>query len=266
MEKKDIVDKFAERIFLSLNAKNKDEIITEIIMKTDLDKRIEICNTYLKKYDRDLYSDLKSKLNGQYKQLAMHFFLTPEELMAKMLKKGLKGFSIDESLIYEIFTTCTQEELKLIESTFKKETGKDLIREIEKNFPSAIRKNLINLLNIPRSNNENPNKVQCEKLAQILVDNVENSWVANEEIFKKIFITKSAQELVLIGRYYHKKTGENMMNIIEKRLTNKIRNLLRELVYNCIMPEELFADGSIQCRKRRLRCGGKGCAGKSTRK
>ena len=45
MEKKDIVDKFAERIFLSLNAKNKDEIITEIIMKTDLDKRIEICNT-----------------------------------------------------------------------------------------------------------------------------------------------------------------------------------------------------------------------------
>lgn len=242
MEKKDIVDKFAERIFLSLNAKNKDEIITEIIMKTDLDKRIEICNTYLKKYDRDLYSDLKSKLNGQYKQLAMHFFLTPEELMAKMLKKGLKGFSIDESLIYEIFTTCTQEELKLIESTFKKETGKDLIREIEKNFPSAIRKNLINLLNIPRSNNENPNKVQCEKLAQILVDNVENSWVANEEIFKKIFITKSAQELVLIGRYYHKKTGENMMNIIEKRLTNKIRNLLKELVYNCIMPEELFAD------------------------
>ena len=242
MEKKDIVDKFAERIFLSLNAKNKDEIITEIIMKTDLDKRIEICNTYLKKYDRDLYSDLKSKLNGQYKQLAMHFFLTPEELMAKMLKKGLKGFSIDESLIYEIFTTCTQEELKLIESTFKKETGKDLIREIEKNFPSAIRKNLINLLNIPRSNNENPNKVQCEKLAQILVDNVENSWVANEEIFKKIFITKSAQELVLIGRYYHKKTGENMMNIIEKRLTNKTRNLLKELVYNCIMPEELFAD------------------------
>ena len=32
------------------------------------------------------------------------------------------------------------------------------------------------------------------------------------------------------------------MNVVEKRLTNKIRNLLRELIYNVIIPEELFAD------------------------
>ena len=32
------------------------------------------------------------------------------------------------------------------------------------------------------------------------------------------------------------------MNAIEKRLTNKIRNLLREFIFNIIIPEELFAD------------------------
>ena len=214
-KEKEKLNKFAERIFLSLNAKNKDEIITEVIINTDLDKRIEISNVYLQKYDRDLYTDLKSKLNGQFKELAMYLFLPPEEYMSKILKKVLKGFQIDEIAIYEIFTICTQDELKKIESSFKKETGKELKSEIEKNFPSAIRKNLLNLLNTPRNINEKPNKTLCER---------------------------SAEELVLISRYYFKKTGEHIINIIEKRLTNKIRNLLKELIYNVIMPEELFAD------------------------
>lgn len=232
----------AEKIHSCFSSKNKDDIIVEVIMNTDLDKRIEICNAYLKKYERDLYSDLKSKLNGTFKELASYLFLPPEEFMAKMLKKSLKGFQIDESTIYEIFTICTQEELKLVELAFKKETGKDLVKEVEKNFPSAIRKNLTNLLNIPRNSNESPNKAQCEQWAKNLVDTGENSWVANEEIFKKIFITKSSEELILIARYYFAKTGENIMNVVEKRLTNKIRNLLRELIYNVIIPEELFAD------------------------
>ena len=204
-------------------------------MNTDLDKRIEISNAYLQKYERDLYKDLKSNLNGPFKELAINLFLPPEEFMSKMLKNALKGFQIDESIIYEIFTICTQEELKKVELAFKIETGIDLVQEIEKNFPLTIRKNLINLLNMKRNNEGSPNKVQCERWAQNLVDTNENSWVP-------IFITKTAEELILIGRYYFKKTGESVMNAIEKRLTNKIRNLLREFIFNIIIPEELFAD------------------------
>ena len=226
---------FAEKIYSNLNSKNKDDIITEIIMNTDLDKRIEISNDYLQKYERDLYKDLKSNLTGPFKELAINLFLPPEEFMSKMLKNALKGFQIDESIIYEIFTICTQEELKKVELAFKIETGIDLVQEIEKNFPLTIRKNLINLLNMKRNNEGSPNKVQCERWAQNLVDTNENSWVP-------IFITKTAEELILIGRYYFKKTGESVMNAIEKRLTNKIRNLLREFIFNIIIPEELFAD------------------------
>ena len=226
---------FAEKIYSNLNSKNKDDIISEIIMNTDLDKRIEISNAYLQKYERDLYKDLKSNLTGPFKELAINLFLPPEEFMSKMLKNALKGFQIDESIIYEIFTICTQEELKKVELAFKIDSGIDLVQEIEKNFPLTIRKNLINLLNMKRNNEGSPNKVQCERWAQNLVDTNENSWVP-------IFITKTAEELILIGRYYFKKTGESVMNAIEKRLTNKIRNLLREFIFNIIIPEELFAD------------------------
>ena len=241
MESDEIKD-YADKIATGLSSKKKEESILEVIMNTDIDKRLEICNSYLNTYNRDLYSDIKSKLSGQFKEAAIHIFLPPAEFMAKMLKKGLKGFSIDEAMIYEIFTSCTQEELKEIEIAFKKETNKDLAKEIEKNFPSAIRKNLLNLLNIPRGVNESPNRVECEKWAQNLIDAGENNWVSNEEVFREIFILRSAEELVLIGRFYYEKTGEQLLDVVEKKLTNKVRNLLRELLYNVITPHELFAD------------------------
>jgi annexin A7/11 len=238
----DEVKNYAEKIYTGLSSKRKEEAILEVILNTDLDKRLEICNSYLSTYNRDLYSDIKSKLSGQFKEAAIHLFLPPSEFMAKMLKKGLKGFSIDESMIYEIFTSCNQEELKQIELAYKKETSKELSKEIEKNFPAAIRRNLLNLLNIQRNVNENPNKVECEKWAENLINAGENNWVSNEDIFREIFILRSPEELVLIGRFYFQKTGEQLLDVVEKKLTNKVRNLLRELLNNVIIPQELFAD------------------------
>jgi annexin A7/11 len=233
---------YAEKIFACLSTKKKEETILDVILNTDIDKRLEICNSYLAAYNRDLYADIKSKLSGQFKDAAIHLFLPPAEFMAKMIKKGLKGFSLDESMIYEIFTACNQEELKQIELSFRKETNKDLSKEIEKNFPFAIRKNLLNLLNIPRNVNESPNRVECEKWAQNLIDAGENNWVSNEDVFREIFILRSPEELTLIGRYYYDKTGDQLLDVVEKKLTNKVRNLLRELLYNVIIPQELFAD------------------------
>ena len=241
MESDEVKD-YAEKIFACLSTKKKEETILDVILNTDIDRRLEICNYYLATYNRDLYADIKSKLSGQFKDAAIHLFLPPAEFMAKMIKKGLKGFSLDESMIYEIFTACNQEELRQIELSFRKETNKDLSKEIEKNFPFAIRKNLLNLLNIPRNVNESPNRVDCEKWAQNLIDAGENNWVSNEDVFREIFILRSPEELTLIARYYYEKTGDNLLDVVEKKLTNKVRNLLRELLYNVIIPQELFAD------------------------
>ena len=109
---------FANKIHSSLSSKSKDEIIIEVIMNTDLNKRIEISNIYVQKFDRDLYSELKSKLNGTFKELATHLFLPPEEFMAKMLKKSLKGFQIDESLIYEILKEHSEKNALFVSCIF----------------------------------------------------------------------------------------------------------------------------------------------------
>ena len=162
------VQEAADLLDQALQGKNKEETILNVIQNTTLDKRLQVCNYFAEKYGNSLYSELKSKLTGNFRALAIHLFLHPITFVAKMLKKGLKGFSAYEGIVLEALTSHTQDELRQIEQAFKAETGKDLSKEIEKNFSGILKKNLLNLLYTPRGNNPNPDKDNCEKLANLL--------------------------------------------------------------------------------------------------
>ena len=68
------------------------------------------------------------------------------------------------------------------------------------------------------------------------------SWVNDENIFKEVFITNSPEELIMISRYYLEKTGNNILDVIEKKFSGKNKTILREVLYNNITPYELFAE------------------------
>lgn len=236
------VQEAGDILYNSLDGKNKEEAVLNVVENTSLDQRLQICNYFAEKYGKSLYSELKSKLSGYFKNIAIHLFLHPITFVAKNLKKGLKGFSADETVVLEALTSHTQEELRQIEEAFKAETGKDLSKEIEKNFSGSLKKNLINLLNVPRGENHNPDKAKCEKLAQLLKDVGEPNWAGDENVFKEVFIQSSPEELVLIGRYYLKNTGNNMLDVIDQKVSGKNKTLLREVLFNNIIPQELYAE------------------------
>ena len=48
--------------------------------------------------------------------------------------------------------------------------------------------------------------------------------------------------MVLVGRYYFQKTGNNLIDVIEKKFSGKNKNLLREVVFANIIPHELYAE------------------------
>ena len=226
----------------ALYSKNKEDAVLDIITNFNLEERLQICNYYADRYNSDLYDELKDKLNGNFKEVAIHLFLDPITFIAKMLKKGLKGFAADESVVYETLTSHSQEELRKIEQAYLEETGRELTKDIEKNFSGIMKKNLLNLLRTPRNVNDNPDRVHCEKQAQVLIDVGETSWVNDENIFKEIFIKSSPEELVMISRFYLEKTGNNILDVIESKFSGKNRILLREVLYNNITLYELFAE------------------------
>ena len=232
----------AERLHSALFGKNREETCLDVVINNDLEHRLLIAKKYGELFGNPLYEDMKSKLSGHFKELCGFCFLTPMEFNAKMLKRGFKGLSIDEQLIFEILACHTLEEYKQIQDAYKVETKKELSKDLEKHFSGALRRNLLNMISTERRTNENPNKAQCEKLADDLINAGEKNWVEDENLFKNVFILCSPEEMVLVGRYYLQKTGNNLIDVIEKKFSGKNKTLLREVVFANIIPHELFAE------------------------
>ena len=233
----------AERLHKALfEKKNQDETFCDVIINNDLEHRLLIAKKYGELYKSPLYEDIKSKLSGNFKELCGYCFLTPMEFNAKMLKRGFKGLSVDEVAIFEILADHTLEEYKQIQDAYRTETKKELTKDIEKNFSGAIKKNVLNMISTERRTNNSPDKGQCEKLADLLINSPEKSWVEDENIFRDVFLLTSPEEMVLVGRYYFQKTGNNLIDVIEKKFSGKNKNLLREVVFANIIPHELYAE------------------------
>ena len=130
-----------------------------------------------------------------------------------------------------------------LKKTYKTLNKTELKNDIEKQFSDPhLKKNLVTLLNTNRSTQEKPNKSQCEKDADTLINKKEDDWFNDEKIFENIFCKKSPEELVMIARYYYKKKGISLLDAIEKNATGKNKEILKEVFINTINPCELYAE------------------------
>jgi hypothetical protein len=239
----------ADRLHEALFGKNKEETSLDIVLNNNLEQRLLIAKSYYQQFGNPLYEDIKSKLSGNFKELVGYLFLTPMEFNAKMLKRGFKGLSIDEQIIFEILAVHTPEEYQQIEEAYKIETKKELKKDIEKSFSGSLRKNILNLLTTPRRVNPNPDKSLCERWADDLINAGEKRWIEDENLFQEIFIQCSAEEMVMVARYYYQKTQVSLIETVEKKFSGKNKTLLKEIIYGNIIPHELYAEKMYQSIK-----------------
>ena len=233
------VSDIADQLHANLYGKKKEDLILDVVMNNNLQNRVAIAQYYKATYETSLFDDIKSKISGDFGYCAAQMFLTPLEFCIHHLKLGIKK---SNECAMEMLTSKTTEELKIIENAYKRDTGKDLRSDIIKAFSGGVGKNLVNLFDNQRVNNPKPSKQDCERYANFLTQVEPKNWTEDENLFKEIFILRSPEELILIARYYLKITGNNLLDIIEKKTKSKNQTLLKEILYNNIMPHELFAE------------------------
>ena len=232
-------DRLHEALF---NSKKKEKEVIEIISNTDLPTRLSIAQYYETAYGNKLQDDLNKKLSSKFRDLVIDLFLSPTDLDVEIIKRAVKGFGVTEVPIVEILTSRPKWMIDDLKVAYKNNTGKELSQDLEKKFSGNLRRNILTLLNADRSNNTQPNKSECENDSEILKKNKESSWFDDQKIFDNIFAKKSPEELVIIARYYFKKTGTALCDVINKKFSGKNKNVMNEILYNIINPSEMFAD------------------------
>ena len=232
-------DRLHEALF---NSKKKEKEVIEIISNTDLPTRLSIAQYYETAYGNKLQDDLNKKLSSKFRDLVIDLFLSPTDLDVEIIKRAVKGFGVTEVPIVEILTSRPKWMIDDLKVAYKNSTGKELSQDLEKKLSGNLRRNILTLLNTDRSNNTQPNKSECENDSEILKKNKESSWFDDQKIFDNIFAKKSPEELVIIARYYFKKTGTALCDVINKKFSGKNKNVMNEILYNIINPSEMFAD------------------------
>ena len=180
----------ADKLHTNLYGPKKDDIILDIVTNSDFHERLSISLYYRSIYGKSLFDDIKSKIGGDFGYCAAQMFLSPLEFCVHHLKIGLKK---SNECPFEMLTSKSIKELKIIENAYKNYTGKDLKDDILNSFSGAVARNLLNLFNYPRNVNPNPKKNECEKYANTLIEKEPKYWTEDEELFKEIFIQRSRE-------------------------------------------------------------------------
>ena len=215
--------------------KSKDEnTITEITMNHSNAERVKLRSDYKAKFNRELLDDLKKYTSSDLSTLLISIYRDPVEYDAELLYRAMKGIGTEDDILIEVISFRSFERLSQIKQKFQELYGNDLVKEIESETSGEYRTALKNLLETERSKNQNPDLDNCKKIAEELNN-------ANESVFVKYFTSLSTEELILVGKEYHKAYKKNLVQLVESKTSGDLQKLLKNIMYGLISPSEYFA-------------------------
>ena len=226
-----------------IKGKNKDDnaLIKLVISKTNKE-RLQMKDEYNSTQNSDLIEDLKSAYSGHFKDVLVGLFYSPLDYDCYQIRKAVKGLGTDEDALIEILTTRTSEKIEQMKLRYKEIfPGRDMVEDIKSDTSGSFWTVLKALLENKRNSTTNPDLEDCQNCAQKLYDsgiNKKNTL----ETFTEILTQKSKEEIITIGKIYHKMSQSNILADIKNLFSGDTKKLLTGIVFGLLSPSEYFAE------------------------
>ncbi|KAH9504037.1 Annexin A7 [Bulinus truncatus] len=255
-----------------------DDAIIHVVSTRCNQQRQELKDMFKALYGRDLISDIKGELSGDYKELVMALFVSPAEYDAWCIKEAIYGLGTDEQALIEILMTRTNDQIKEIRAIYPKVVHKSRVAkdtQFEKDIKDDTSGDFKRLLlsaamgkryEIPHDRLEqavqeiiNPqdneptgmfevnycklcdqNKAKVE--AQQLFKAGEARWGTDEETFNRIFSTRDYYQLRATWDEYVKITQRDILNSVDRETSGNFKKGLRAIVMNIRSRPMFFAE------------------------
>ena len=226
-----------------IKGKNKDDnaLIKLVISKTNKE-RLQMKDEYNSTQNSDLIEDLKSAYSGHFKDVLVGLFYSPLDYDCYQIRKAVKGLGTDEEALIEILTTRTSEKIEQMKLRYKEMfPGRDMVEDIKSDTSGSFWTVLKALLENKRNSTTNPDLEDCQNCAQKLYDsgiNKKNTL----ETFTEILTQKSKEEIITIGKIYHKMSQSNILADIKNLFSGDTKKLFTGIVFGLLSPSEYFAE------------------------
>lgn len=227
-------------------------------------------------YGRDLISDIKSELSGDFRETVMACFVQPAMYDAWSVKEAIYGLGTDEQALIEIFMTRTNAQIREMKEVYadvaspNRKASKSLLEDDIRGDTSGNFKKLLvaasqgGRYEISRERleqaveeviaNDKPTgmfDINYQKLVDMqkaksdanrLFKAGEDRWGTDEETFNLIFSTRDYYTLREIWNEYVKIAQRDILNSIDRETSGDYKRALRGIVMNIRCRPMYFAE------------------------
>lgn len=247
-----------------INSEGIEAIITILCTTTNEERQI-IRSKYKNANNHPIQIDIKTKLTQNFpllSDIAIDMFDTPFEYDARELNKILSLMGTDENIIIEIFSTRPKNYLEIVDLAYKGFFKISLKEEIQNQFQKEFAQYLLAIMECERPLDQTISGEEAYETAQEISKNGYKVYCTDVELFKKTFLEKSREDLILISRAFYEKEQKNLYDIFEeenieqkslfdekeeeKKLRNKNVKLIKGILFGVIAPAQFFAKNCFE--------------------
>ncbi|XP_074652698.1 uncharacterized protein LOC141907047 [Tubulanus polymorphus] len=210
-----------------------EQAIIDVLGYRISNQRQEIVKQFKTMFGKDLISELKSEISGQFLATCKALCLPPDEYDASELRKAMKGLGTDEDTLIEIICTRTNAQLNMIKQTYKKLYSRDVEKDVESETSGHYKRLLISCLQANRDENTEFDRNAAKADAQKLYEAGEKKWGTDESQFNVILMSKSYPHLRAVFEEYKTISKKNIEEAIESEMSGDLKTGMLTVV-RCI--------------------------------
>ncbi|KAM6954490.1 annexin A3a [Aplochiton taeniatus] len=208
----------------------REETLIDILThRSSLQKRL-LCKAYLDATGRTLVEDLKGDTHGDLEDLLVALVTPPADYDCHEVIRAIKGVGTEESTLIEIFSSRSNQQIKVLSDAYLEETGRkltlDLKNEVNGEFGAAI----VMLAQGQREESSNVNNEKAKEDAKALYSAGEKKWGTDEGKFIEVLCQRSIPQLRQTLVEYKNISGKTLQQSIEGEMSGDLENLLVAIV------------------------------------
>uniref|UniRef100_A0A673GWW2 Annexin n=1 Tax=Sinocyclocheilus rhinocerous TaxID=307959 RepID=A0A673GWW2_9TELE len=172
-----------------------ENAIIELLGSRSNKQRVPLKAAYKTTYGKDLVSDIKSEVKGDFEDLVLAMLKAHAHFDASELKEAISGAGTDEACLIEILSSRSNAEILEINKVYKAEYGKSLEDAISSDTSGHFRRLLVSLSQGNRDEKETVDISLAKQEAQKLHAAGENKVGTDESQFNAILCARSKPHL-----------------------------------------------------------------------
>lgn len=203
-----------------------EKALIKVLCHRSCEQRVQIAHAFKEIYDKDLESQLKNELSGDFERLMVALTLPTSEFLAREVHAALHRPGTNEGDLIEIFCSLNNSEMDHLRLAYLKMYGKPLVQDVKKDTSGLIEHLLVSFIQHSRKEGDDVDIDQVYTDVKTLYRAGEANLGTDEGAFAYILATRSWAHIRKVKAEYKVASGNSLKKAVSSEFSGPTEKAL----------------------------------------